>query len=173
MAGFEEVSRIIHAIASSIEEECARCLIEHKDVVVDCIQEQLYSGQDGAGHLLNPTYDNDPYFKEDGPWKNKAEKYKRWKESITPPVQSEMLFLPPRPVEVPNLFITGTFYDSIRVDKKGYGLQIGSSGFKDGPDIEKKYGERILTIGDTAKEYFNLMYLRPWISRFFKNCGYK
>ena len=173
MAGFEEVSRVIHAIASGIEEECVKCMEEHRREVVDCIQEQLYSGLDGTEHLLTPTYDNDPYFNEDGPWKHKAEKYKHWKESITPPMQSEMLFLPPRPVEVPNLIITGTFYDSIRAERNGSGLHLGSSGFSEGPDIEKKYGEQILTMGDTAKEYFNIMYLRPWISKFFKNSGYK
>ena len=156
MADFDELHRVIHSIASEFEEECIRCMEEHKNVLVDCIQEQLYSGLDGTEHLLNPDYDTDTYFNEPGPWQNRAEQYKRWKERITPPLRSEMLYLPPRPVEVPNLFITGTFYDSITADR-----------------IEKKYGEQILGIGDTAKEYFNIMYLRPWMERFFSECGYR
>lgn len=56
---------------------------EHKNVLVDCIQEQLYSGLDGTEHLLNPDYDTDTYFNEPGPWQNRAEQYKRWKEKIT------------------------------------------------------------------------------------------
>ena len=108
MADFDELHRVIHSIASGFEEECIRCMEEHKNVLVDCIQEQLYSGLDGTEHLLNPDYDTDTYFNEPGPWQNRAEQYKRWKERITPPLRSEMLYLPPRPVEVPNLFITGT-----------------------------------------------------------------
>nr|DAV42991.1 MAG TPA: hypothetical protein [Caudoviricetes sp.] len=108
MADFDELHRVIHSIASEFEEECIRCMEEHKNVLVDCIQEQLYSGLDGTEHLLNPDYDTDTYFNEPGPWQNRAEQYKRWKERITPPLRSEMLYLPPRPVEVPNLFITGT-----------------------------------------------------------------
>ena len=109
MADFDELHRVIHSIASGFEEECIRCMEEHKNVLVDCIQEQLYSGLDGTEHLLNPDYDTDTYFNEPGPWQNRAEQYKRWKERITPPLRSEMLYLPPRPVEVPNLFITVSY----------------------------------------------------------------
>ena len=101
MADFDELHRVIHSIASGFEEECIRCMEEHKNVLVDCIQEQLYSGLDGTEHLLNPDYDTDTYFNEPGPWQNRAEQYKRWKERITPPLRSEILYLPPRPVEVP------------------------------------------------------------------------
>ena len=173
MADFDELHRVIHSIASGFEEECIRCMEEHKNVLVDCIQEQLYSGLDGTEHLLNPDYDTDTYFNEPGPWQNRAEQYKRWKERITPPLRSEMLYLPPRPVEVPNLFITGTFYDSITADRIDSGLRFSTKGFTDGSSIEKKYGEQILGIGDTAKEYFNIMYLRPWMDRFLSECGYR
>ena len=57
MADFDELHRVIHSIASGFEEECIRCMEEHKNVLVDCIQEQLYSGLDGTEHLLNPDYD--------------------------------------------------------------------------------------------------------------------
>ncbi len=53
------------------------------------------------------------------------------------------------------------------------GLRFSTKGFTDGSSIEKKYGEQILGIGDTAKEYFNIMYLRPWMERFFSECGYR
>ena len=56
MADFDELHRVIHSIASGFEEECIRCMEEHKNVLVDCIQEQLYSGLDGTEHLLNPDY---------------------------------------------------------------------------------------------------------------------
>lgn len=173
MADIDKVYNVIHSIASGFKEECIKCMEENKEELVDCIQEQLYSGLDGTEHLLSPDYNNDTYFNEPGPWQHRAEQYKHWKEMITPPLRGEKLYLPPRPVEVPNLFITGSFYDSINAEKTNSGLRFSTKGFKEGPDIEKKYGEQILGVGNTAKEYFNLMYLRPWLERFFGECGYK
>ena len=173
MASLQEVSQIIHAIAIGLEDECVKCLDERQEEIIDSIHEQLYSGLDGTEHLLSPSYDEDSYFSEPGPWQNRAEAYKRWKEKITPPIRGEKLYLPPRPVEVPNLFIVGSFYESIHAERIRTGLHISSSGFKEGPDIERKYGEQILCMSDTAKAYFNLMFMRPCINRFFRNCGYK
>ena len=108
MADFDELYRVVHSIASGFKEEVVKCMEEHKNVLVDCIQEQcIQIGR--TEHLLNPDYDTDTYFNEPGPWQNRSEQYKHWKEKITPPLRSEMLYLPPRPVEVPNLFITGSF----------------------------------------------------------------
>lgn len=79
MANIYEVSKTINAIAAGLEEECLNCMDANKSIIRDCIQEQLYSGMDGTDRCLSPTYDNDPYFNEPGPWQNKPEKYKRWK----------------------------------------------------------------------------------------------
>ena len=57
MADFDELYRVIHSIASGFKEEVVKCMEEHKNVLIDCIQEQLYSGLDGTEHLLNPDYD--------------------------------------------------------------------------------------------------------------------
>ena len=173
MANIYEVSKTINAIAAGLEEECLICMDANKSIIRDCIQEQLYSGMDGTDRCLSPTYDNDPYFNEPGPWQNKPEKYKRWKEKITPPVVSFLLNLPPRPSEIPNLFITGTFYDSIRLERLNRSMSVFTEGFIDGPDIQKKYGDNIFALGSSAKEYFIIMHLRPWIENFFKECGYK
>ena len=82
-----------------------------------------------------------------------------------------MLFLPPRPVEVPNLFIIGTFYDSIRTERTSDSLRVYTGGFRDGPVIERKYGEAIFSIGMNGKEYFNEHFLRDWIEAFWRSCG--
>ena len=173
MADFDKIENVIRTIADGIEDECIKCLEENTEVVADCIKEQLYSGLDGDGDYLNPTYDNDPFFNEEGVWKGRAEMYKRWKERITPPIASNMLNLLPRPTEVPNLFITGTFHDSIKAIRNGDVLTITTSGFRDGPIIERKYGNQIFAMGESAKEYFNLFHLRPWLEEFFEDCGYK
>ena len=78
-----------------------------------------------------------------------------------------------RPSEIPNLFITGTFYDSIRLERLNRSMSVFTEGFIDGPDIQKKYGDNIFALGSSAKEYFIIMHLRPWIENFFKECGYK
>lgn len=174
MASIFEVAKIVHDIASGLEAECVKCLEQNKGEVVDSIREQLYSGLDGDENSLSPTYDDDSFFqKTKGRWRNDPDGYKAWKKDITPPVVSSELNLPARPENVPNLFITGTFHDSIYAESKGEGLFIGTKGFRDGPLIEKKYGKQIFTMGNTAKEYFNIMFLRPWINDFFKRCGYR
>ena len=84
-----------------------------------------------------------------------------------------MLELPPRPVEVPNLFITGLFHESIKAARAGDVIRVYTSGFRDGPLIEQKYGEAIFRLTDDAKEYFNIYALRPWLNDFLIKCGYR
>lgn len=168
----QEVADIIHRMAEGFEESCADCLDTNKEVVVEMIQEQLYSGLDGEDRHLTPTYDNDPYFNEMGYWFHRAAAYKAWKREITPPIGSSLLGLPPRPDEVPNLFIDGTFYNEIEASKTPDGIMI-DPGDGNGPDIMRKYGDNILRMGPDAKEYFILYFLIPSIERFFNSCGYR
>lgn len=172
MASIEEVYDVIHKIATGIEDECAVCLDDNKDIVEGLIREQLYSGQNGKGKLLHPTYENDPFFEEPGRWYHRGKQYKHWKEAITPPIGSEVLFLPPRPVEVPNLFITGRFHDSITAKLVDGGLDIDTVGFADGLSIKEKYGDDIFMLGDIGRKYFAENILRPWLERFIINSGY-
>lgn len=173
MASIYEVSRIINAIATGLEDECLKCMDENKDIVESLVREQLYSGLNGKERLLSPTYDNDPYFEEHGHWFHRSKQYKYWKLKKTPPIESEVLFLPPRPSEVPNLFITGTFHESITAHLNTSGLLITTIGFVEGPNIERKYGADIFMLGETGRRYFNNKILRPWLKRFFNECGYK
>lgn len=168
----EGVADIIHKIAEGFEGACERCLEDHADVVLRAVREQLYAGQNGEGGYLSPTYDNDPYFDEPGFWYHRASAYKAWKREITPPVTGMMIGLEPRPDEVPNLFIDGTFYEEINVQPQGGALVI-DPGDGRGPQIVSKYGDNILALGADAREYFNLFYLLPAIEDFFKDCGYK
>lgn len=168
----EEVSNIIGKIADGFEEACMKCLEAHCNVIVRSITEQLYSGQDGNGQFLTPTYDDDPYFEEEGYWYHRAKDYKAWKYSITPPVSSSMLGLPPRPDSVPNLFIDGKFYSEITATRQG-NVIVTDPGMGNGPSIVAKYGDEILDLGPVAVGYFNTTYMRPAIDSFFKDCGYK
>lgn len=170
--GIEEVAGIINSIAQGFEEACIKCLEENSDVAILAVTEQMYSGLDGDGRHLSPTYDDDPFFEEKGWWYHRAKDYKAWKYGITPPAPGPMLGLPPRPDNVPNLFINGKFYSEITAYRKGDVLVI-DPGVEKGPAIVAKYGDQILNLGPTAIEYFNLTYMLPAIDSFFKDCGYK
>ncbi len=167
-----DVANIINKIAEGVEEACIKCLSDNSGVVVISVTEQLYCGQNGDGEFLSPTYDDDPYFNEPGVWYQRAEDYKKWKYSITPPITGGMLGLPPRPDNVPNLFITGVFHSEITAKRNGDVLDV-DPGNGDGPAIVDKYGDNILTLGPNAVQYFNTTYMLPAIGSFFANCGYK
>lgn len=170
---FDRACEVFDLIADNFDDAVLACLEANGTAVADMIREQLYSGIDGDNQYLSPTYDNDPYFNEAGPWQGRALQYKRWKELITPPIQSEVLFLPPRPVEVPNLYIMGNFHESITVSREADSLRVYTSGFQDGPEIERKYGEQIFMPTATAKEFFNVTFLTPSLEAFFHICGYR
>lgn len=167
-----EVAKIIGQIADGIEDACARCLDQNSGRVIVVIQEQLYCGVDGNNDFLSPTYDDDPFFEEEGPWYHRSKEYKAWKRDISPPVRGPILNLPARPVEVPNLFITGRFHEDINARREGDKLVI-NPGHNDGPAIVQKWGDQILTLADPAVQYFNEDYLLPYLDRFFKSCGYR
>lgn len=170
--GVEEVANIIKKIADGFEEACIKCLDDKKGVIILSVTEQLYSGQDGNGNYLSPTYDNDPFFQEEGFWHNRAKDYKAWKYSITPPATGSMLGLSPRPEEVPNLFINGKFYSEITAMRRGDVIVVDPGNGK-GPAIVSKYGDEILNMGPIAVEHFNVTYMLPAIDSFFKDCGYQ
>ncbi len=163
---------IVHRIAAGFENAALQCLADKSSAVVDLIQEQIYSGIDGHGEYLSPLYDNDPFFEEPGYWYHRAADYKAWKYQITPPVQSPNLCLAPRPVEVPNLFIDGTFFGQINAAVHGDYLDV-SPGNGNGPAIKEKYGENLFVLGNDAVEWFNIEYMWPAIEHFFNKCGYR
>lgn len=166
------VAEIIHRIAGGFEENVARCLDENRGVVLQAVKEQLYSGLNGDDDFLYPNYDNDPFFEEEGYWYHRAKAYKEWKKSITPPVAGTMIGLSARPDDVPNLFIDGTFYSEITAQRNGMALVV-DPGDGNGPAILRKYGDNILTMGPSARDYFRLYYLIPSIEAFYRNCGYR
>lgn len=170
--GIDEVANIIRAISDGFEQACIKCMEDNSDTVEMAITEQLYSGLDGEAQYLEPTYDNDPFFNEEGFWYHRGKDYKAWKSNITPPIRGAMLGLPPRPDNVPNLFINGKFYSEIVASRRGDVLHV-DPGKGNGPDIVSKYGDEILNMGPTAVEYFRCECLIPAIEEHFKNCGYR
>lgn len=167
-----KVYDIIHKITEGFEANATQCLANNSTVVVDLIREQIYSGVDGKGEHLSPTYDDDPYFEEPGYWYHRAADYKAWKYKITPPETSPNLHLAPRPVAVPNLFIDGTFFGQINARMNGDVLDV-MPGNGNGPAIRGKYGDDLFLLGNNAVDWFNVNFLLPSIDKFFNECGYQ
>lgn len=168
----QKVADIIRNISDGFEDTCRECLQNESMLILDLIKEQMYSGVDGEEKHLSPTYNDDPYFNEPGFWYQRGESYKAWKRQITPPVAGVLTNLSPRPDNVPNLWIDGTFYSEVNAKPKDGGLYI-DPGMGNGPDIVAKYGDSLLFPGPTAIEYFNLYRMLPAIREHFEKCGYK
>lgn len=171
MATILEAVRNAKSFVDGFEKESIRIIQDHKPEITQYVKEQLFSGINGRGKNLRPTYDNDPFFKteEAGRWKNNAKGYKNWKLKIQPPRASSFGF-PARDINTPNLIIRGDFYDSITAINSDKGITIFSSGISFGKDIELKYSSVIFGISPLATEYFIknifLPELNNYISKF-------
>lgn len=173
MATIGRMSEIVEQINKGLAESIADTMHESKGMFLQAIKEQLYSGLDSTDKYLNPNYDNDPFFDEDGEWKGRNEDYKAWKRTITPPDSGPLLHLDPRPDNVPNLFIDGTFYRDIKSGDLPDGVLFGVEATGDAPAIVDKWGDNILGIGPTGKAYFRDNVLIPSILKFYEKCGYR
>lgn len=172
MADFDKLESAVHSVAEGLEQAVSDCIGANRFLISDLVREQLYSGLDGNTDSLRPSYSDDPFFDREGPWYHNPDGYIEWKRKLTPPVTSPKLNLPPRPVDVPNLIITGAFHESIVSLVSGDMLSIKTEGFIDGPDIVRKYGDDILNLGKDAREYVVIELLEPFISDFFRKYGF-
>lgn len=159
-------------MVDGFEPAIIQCLGDNAVIAEDAVREQMLCGVDGDDRHLNPTYDDDPYFEEEGPWHHRSTAYKDWKRDIKPPEAGVMLTLQPRPDNVPNLYIDGTFHDGVSASMRGDTLTIDCDQDGDGPDIVRKYGDQLLQLSPTAIGYFNETYILPHIRDFFADCGY-
>lgn len=161
-------SRFVDGFETKVINEIQR----NKNAMVGYITEQLYSGVDGNGNYLHPTYLQDPYFNTEqaGRWYKKPQWYMAWKNHITPPARA-YIGIPPRPKDVPNLIISGTFYDSIMATDIQGGIKIDTEGVSFGRDIVQKYGESIFKLGEQARYEFYMVHLCPAIEDYWKECG--
>lgn len=173
MADLFEVAEIIGKMADGFEEQVLKCLEANAGTAVQAIHEQLWGGLDGTDTLLNPNYDNDSFFEESDWWYHRNDDYKAWKMKITPPTSGWLLTIPPRPYNVPNLYIDGTFYSEIFARMNGDALAIYADG-GDSADIVAKWGgsDVLLRLGGAATEYFSYSLIMPWIWNFFEQCGW-
>lgn len=165
----------IRRIKDGFEGEVVKCMGNNSHEMAVSVREQLYSGIDGNGAPLSPSYSNDPWFQNPraGFFDESAqmfvscylhpERYVEWKMRITPPEASSRLKLPARGSDTPNLFIVGTFHGSIDARATGKGVEIFTAGWDEGPSVERKYGSQIFGLSEPAVAHFNTNYLLPWL----------
>lgn len=152
--------------------EVEKTMHDKKDMFPFYVRDQLYSGLDGEGKPLYPTYSSDPWFNsnESGRWKGKAKAYRDWKKDKTPPKTSSIGF-PARDIDWPNLYIEGNFHRSIVPVAINKGVQIQTQGFEDGTNIEMKYGSVIFEIAPLSRSHFIRTILEPRLINYFKKKG--
>lgn len=175
-----EMRERIRRTKDGIQPEILRCMEDNKDEMVLSVREQLYSGIDGNGAELSPSYSQDPFFRnpragffdEDAShWVScfmRPDLYVDWKMRITPPVASQRLGLPARDRDTPNLFIIGTFHGSIDAKATARGVEIFTFGWDSGPLVERKYGSQIFGLSNPAVGHFNENFLWPWLQDWYE-----
>lgn len=171
MGTIADVANLFDGFRAGFENEGVKAIQENSSLVEEYITQQLFSGVDGEGKPLRPTYSADPWFDsyEADIWQGRAKDYKKWKQLITAPARS-WLGHPERDPDTPNLIITGTFYESIKASPMSEGVTIDSISPMGG-DIEHKYGSSIFKPDDRSREHFVVFKLLPRLIVYFKKWG--
>lgn len=168
MADIFTVAQNFNKLVKEFKPTVENALRSNTDLIKKIIQEQLLSGIDENEKPLRPTYLGDPYF----PNPKKAQQWKKWKETITPPRPSHLLNYPARDANTPNLIIKGNFHDSITPRVTGWKIQTTTQGFDEGTDIVNKYGDTILGISPRGREVLIDKVIAPAINNLFKKYGF-
>lgn len=175
MATIADIRDRVRRIKEGIEPEILTCMDVNAHEMAYSVREQLYSGIDGRGAPLSPSYSQDPWFRNKRagffdeeydmwvPCFMHPERYIAWKQHITPPEPSDRLGLPARDIDTPNLFIVGTFHGSISARGTSRGVEIFTFGWDEGTAVERKYGSQIFALSEPAVAHFNQNFLMPWL----------
>ncbi|HEY4112188.1 hypothetical protein [Puia sp.] len=121
---------------------------QSKDELLERNKNQMYDGKTRTGEDISPSYLEDPYFKSP----EAAQRYSDWKDDITPNSN--------RKPGVPNLYINGAFYRSLRIEVSGEVI-ITDSSFPEAADIERKFTTKIFGLGGRYKADFLSDFLKP------------
>ena len=97
MATLSDAADNFKLFVGGLEKVVKHTIQSNADLVQDFIRQQLYSGVNGRGKPLRPTYLNDPFFnsKDAGRWFHNAEGYMKWKMEKTPPGHFMVHFMNP------------------------------------------------------------------------------
>jgi hypothetical protein len=111
------------------EKEFSGIVDDKKEELVMLQKEQMLEGRGFDGDWIRPFYSENPFFKSAA----SALRYAEWKQRITPN--------PQRPLDVPNLFITGYFHDSIEAKMSGRAFILQPT---------NSFGEDVVSVHENA-----------------------
>ena len=135
-----------------VEQVCEGAVNQTKEDLLSLNKTQMFDGKTKTGQDITPSYLDDPYFKS----RESAQRYSDWKDSITPN--------PKRKKGTPNLFIVGTYHNSLEI-KVGNGQIDTRSSFVKASSIEAKFGGDIYGLGGEYKEEYIGDNLAPAVGR--------
>lgn len=154
MATLQQIKAKFLKLQGREVELAVQALQESDERILSLNRQQLFDGKTSQGEDLFPTYFDDPYFKT----KEAAERYSNWKDKITPN--------PNRKKGVPNLFIIGTFHNSIEVDVSNKGLSFSASFL--GDKIVRKYGGEVFGLSKDRRIELNRTTQPLFMSKIYK-----
>ena len=140
-------SRLL-TLKKKTEEVAATSIQKTRSNLVSLNREQMLEGKRRDGKDISPSYFEDPWFKS----VESAKAYSDWKDSITPNSK--------RKKGVPNLFIIGTFHNSITIDVTGESIKFNSD-FYAAADIERKFTGMIYSLNVEKRTVYVREFLRP------------
>lgn len=141
--------------------------MDNKDVLLSLQKDQFLAGQNSKGSDLSPSYLEDDYFKSP----QKAQNYARWKESHAERYNSLISvpgLFPPKNWMIPNLIVTGVFYDGlfINIGKKEFEV---SSSARMTSGITSKFGADTFGLNLVSRTYFWNNYLLLVLRKYLNN----
>lgn len=145
--------RTINSLLKAVEKiqiqlVCEIAVDQTKENLLSLNRQQMFDGKTETGGDISPSYLEDPYFKS----RESAQRYSDWKDKITPN--------PKRKKGVPNLFIVGTFHDSISIEVAGSSIKFQSS-FEKASAIVSKFSGNIYGLGGEYKADYIVTDLSP------------
>lgn len=114
---FSMLDNLLHIInglqALDTEKEIITIVDHNKERLTELQKEQMLEGRGIDGEYIRPFYSENPYFKS----RESADRYAKWKQKVTPN--------PKRPLDVPNLIVTGTLlHDKLMAKVMGNVFEI-------------------------------------------------
>lgn len=130
---------------------------ENESVLLQLNKDQMLSGVDANEKYFTPTYTADPYFNS----VEKAVNYMNFKERFRYIYDNRIKYglFPPKPADIPNLIIVGTFMNSMFITSSGNAFTIGAT-YMESDSIERKYGKPF-GISPLSAQWFWQNFLLP------------
>ena len=132
----QQMLNTVKKFERDMQKVVSQTFADNRAVIRKLQQDQLLLGRDSKGEPLKPDYDKDPFFKT----KEGRDKYILMKGELENQHNALIRYnlFPRKPYLTPNLYVTGKFHRSLKVDVNGNSYRISST-WSRGKNIEKKY----------------------------------